>query len=115
MTTFTLTDSTTLVTLYPEYDFTDAGTKIEESHRVRDGGEFKYKFGSYDKFTFGLRYVNSSDAYNINQWWNTNTALYFNNDGTIFNVRLANGTKPIGKYILPYTNLFEGTIELETF
>lgn len=112
---YTLTDSTTLVTLTPEYDFSNDSAKIEERHRVRDGGEFRYKFGSYNKFSFGVKFVNSSDTYNLNQWWEFNTPLYFDNDGSIFNVKFTNGKKPIGKKLLPYADLFIGTIELETF
>lgn len=112
---FTLTDSSTAVTLTPEYDYTDAGAKIEERHRVRDGGQFRYKFGAYDAFEFGVRYVNSSDMSTLNNWWTSNSSLYFLVNSDVYAVMISNDAKPINKFVPPYDTLYEGTLRLETY
>lgn len=112
---YTLTDSSALVTLYPEYDFKDAGEKVEERHRTRGGAEFRYNFGSFDHFEFSVKYVNSADAYQIQQWWTDSTSLFFTADGNTYMLRIANNTKPLGHKILPYDDLFDGSLILESF
>lgn len=112
---FFLTDSSAGITLNPEFDYVDELTKIEQRHRVRDGGQFRYKFGAFNMFNFSLRFVNSSDTYQINQWWTDNTSLFFLVNSDVYPVLISNDTKPIGRFVPPYDNLFEGNLILEGY
>jgi hypothetical protein len=107
-------DSSTSVSLDPEYDFKDSGKKIEKIQRARDGSEYRYKWGDYNAFKFSLMYVNSSDKYQLNLWWNQNTNLTFTQSGSgvEYAVRITNKSKPIDGVIEPYLDQFEGKIEL---
>lgn len=110
-------DSSTSVTLEPEYDFSRDDEKIEDVHRMRDGSMFRYKWGEFDKWKFSVRYVNSSDASVINNWFKSNQQLLFMEVGAtqVHSVYITNKKLPISKLIKPYDNLFEGGLELETY
>jgi len=110
-------DSSNSISFDPEYDFKDEGEKIEDVHRVRSGEQYRYKWGSYDRFSFSVMYVNSSTKSIVNSWWLSNTDLLFMEEGgtDVFSVHLANGKKPIDAVIAPYDDTFKGKIELETY
>lgn len=65
------------VTLEPEWNFDRKDTQVKNEHITRGGKRYVYKWGSYCKFSFGLTFINSSDAALINSWWITNTKLQF--------------------------------------
>lgn len=110
-------DSSHSLTLNPETNYKEGGKKVEDRHRVRNGAEYVYKWGDYDAWKFGVRYVNSEFKATVNSWWNTNTDLLFKSSEStqVHSVRLTNGDLPIGEYETPYTDKFAGTIELETY
>lgn len=106
-----------IVVLQPEYDYKEKDRKVESRHRTKSGAEFVYKFGDYKKRKLSVMYVDSSDKYTVNGWWNNNTDLIFmgSSDTDVNSVRLTNKETPIGIAIKPYTDLFKGVIELETY
>ena len=111
-------DSSTGIDIDPEYDMKLSGLKIEDVHRTLGGVEYRYKWGDYDRVEFSLQWVNSSTMAIVNSWWSSNTNLQFMETdvaGTELNVRLVNKTKPIDRYIKPYTDMFMGKIQLETY
>lgn len=111
-------DSSTGIDIDPEYDFKDGGQKIEDVHRAKSGAQYRYLWGSYEKIEFSLMYVNSSDAYTINNWWDTNADLKFmevNVAASEVQVHVTNRNKPIDKNIKPYRNQFKGKVILETY
>lgn len=110
-------DSSNGITLNPEYDYEKNRTKIENDHRTRDGSMFRYKWSAFDKFGFGVRYLNSSNMAIVNSWWESNTDLLFKDENSteVFSLRLVNDSLPISKFIKPYDNLFSGVIELEGY
>lgn len=105
------------ITLEPEWDFEESGSKIEDMHRMRDGSLFRYKWGSFDKWKFSVMFVNSATKNTINEWFDTNQKLLFMEvgDTAVHSVYLSSKKLPIGKVIKPYTDQFRGTIELETY
>ena len=103
------------VQVRPEYNWKDSGEKVETRHRTRDGSEFVYKWGDFDKVSFGVSYVNSSFKSTVNSWWGDNTDLVFTENVDVRSVHLTNRTKPIDKLIEPYDDLFRGKIELGTY
>lgn len=110
-------DSSNGVTITPEYNFKEEGKKIENVHRVRSGAQYVYLWGSYNKWKFTVKYVNSEFKSIVNSWWETNTNLLFMEEGSskVSTVRLSSKKLPVGKYMKPYDNEFQGVIELETY
>ena len=110
-------DSADGVTLEVEYDYKDERTKIEDKHRTRDGSQTVYKWAAWDKLSFSVRFVNSSTRDSINTWWEDNTDLLFKDENStqVYTVRLSNDKLPISSFIKPYTDLWQGKIELEGY
>ena len=110
-------DSTTGISLDPEYDFKNSGEKFESRHRARSGKEYVYKWGEYTKISFSLMYLSSSDMSTLNDWWSNNTPLLFMKEGasSVTSVHIINKKKPIDSFIKPYDDLYQGKIELGTY
>lgn len=110
-------DSSNGVDVNPEYDFQLKDKKVEARHRVRSGKEYVFKWGDYQGFKFGVRYVNSEFKSLVNSWWQSNTELLFMKvgDTDVFSVRLFNREPPVNKYEVPYDDLFRGKLELNTY
>lgn len=107
-----------LLTLEPNTDFKDEGEKIESRHRTRDGSEYVYKWGSFERYKFDVEFISSATRHTLNDsFWSSNQNLLFiNTPGTIVDaVRVINRRKPIDQFQKPYTDLWMGTIELGTY
>lgn len=105
------------VTLKPEYDYVDPIIKQEVQHRGEAGNLYQYKWGSYQEFKFSIKYVNSSDRAIVNSWWASNAQLSWQPEtgGTIYSVKLLNGSQPINSRVMPYDDQFAGVIMLGTY
>lgn len=113
---FLYSDSSTSVTLRPEYDFTSGRNKVESRFRSKSGPEYVFKWSDYTSIRFSVRYVSSADASQITSWWLTNTELKFQQGAdTPVDVRLVGEDSPMDSRSKPHVNLFEGTIRLEGF
>lgn len=110
-------DSSTGLDVFPEYDFKDSGEKIETRLRTRDASEYVYKWSEYQKIKFSVAFVNSEFKSVVNSWWSSNTDLLWMEVGgtSVTSVHLVNKDKPIDRFQKPYTDLFGGTIELESY
>lgn len=110
-------NSSTGVDIDPEYDYEEGDEKQESTKRSMTGKLYKYKWGTYRVFKFGVTYVNSSFMAIVNSWWVSNTELKFMKVGAtqVYSVRIENNSAPIRKFIEPYDDQFEGKIELETY
>jgi len=110
-------DSSTGVDVYPEYSYTQDFQKVETSHRTKGGRLFRYKYGEFKVFKFGVEYVNSEFKSIVNSWWNTNTELLFMEVGAtqVYSVRIDNRRLPVSRPVKPYSDLFKGKIELGTY
>lgn len=117
MSHFLFVDSSTSVQVYPKWDYQESDRLIESQHRTRGGSLFRYNWGSYREFNFGVHFVNSSDAYLINNWWSNNTELLYTNDSgvQVFSVMLINKSKPLDKRVKPYEEYYSGQINLSTY
>ena len=105
------------IIIYPEYNYEITGRKIEDRKRARSGREYVYKWGQYEGRKFDVSYISDADKTKINSWWSGNDSLLFIDGITtaITSVRIQNDKTPISKLEKPYTNLWKGTIELETY
>lgn len=104
--------------LLPDWNFDDKGAKMQSEHVTRSGKRYVYKWGEYCKFSFGVSFLNSSQAAIINSWWSTNTKLLFMENVTsaaVYSVMLTGNEKPIGNYVKPYMTLFKGKIDLQGY
>jgi len=112
-----LQNSATAIWLNPEYNFKADLRKEESVHRTPDGSMYRYKWGEYDRWKFGLRWVSENDKYQLNTWYTNNTALLFSVDSgiTVNSVYIVNKELPIGEYEKPYMDQYKGTLELETY
>ena len=111
-------DSSNGVDVDPDWEYSEEDEKIESRHRVRSGKSYVYKWGEYKKRIVPVSFVNSEFKSIVNSYWNTNTDLLFMEVGvasSVTSVRIVNDALPIGAFIMPYTNLFSGVIELETY
>jgi hypothetical protein len=118
---FTLfTNSADGVSFEPDYGFKHEDRKIQNQVRTRSSLLFQYKFGDFARWKIPLRFVSSSDKKTLNDWWNSNTELFFydNNDTSAQAtscVKIVNKSTPIGQVEKPYDYEWRGTIELEEF
>lgn len=110
-------DSLNSVYLEPEYNFKFDDKKIEDKHRSAIGRQEIFKWGDYDSAKFDVMYVSSGTRTVINSYWDTNAELLFVQSGQleVRSVHITNKNTPINQFVLPYNNLYQGTIELETF
>lgn len=114
---YALVSGASVVSLDPESNLKYDHRKIENAHRTRSGANYRYTWGSYRKASFDVEFLTSADACTINSWWSANAVvkLYDVNSAVVVSGYLVNAEKPIGKIMKPYTDLFMGTIELESF
>lgn len=105
------------VQVFPEYNYEITGKKIEDRKRARSGREYVYKWGQFEGRKFDVSYVSNSDKTKINSWWSGNDSLLFIEGLTtaVTSVRIQNDKTPINKLEKPYSDLWKGTIELETY
>lgn len=105
------------VTLEPEWDFERHDSQVKSEHLTRSGKRYVYKWGSYTRFSFSVTFVSSSTAALINSWWITNTKLLFTStsETAVYSVMLVASDLPISKYQQPYTDKFQGSIELQGY
>lgn len=107
------------IQLYPDWDYTD-GEKITRSeHRTRSGNYYQYKWNDYKRIAFKTSFVNSSNASIVNSWWDSQTTLiWFKIDGATVDctsVMIMNNEQPFQTNVKPYTEYWQGVIELEEY
>lgn len=117
MPSYTLFDGTNTVSLNPEYDIKFDDRKVENSHRTRTGANYRYTWGNFKRVRAKVEYLSSADMSQVNSWWMANTPLrlYDLNSAVVVSGYLVNPSAPIDQYIRPYTDLFMGIIELESY
>lgn len=111
-------DSSNSISFEPEWGMSQPDKKVESTHRTKGGKLYRYKWGGYNQFKFGLNYVSSSDAAIVNSWWDSNTELLFIDEDdatTLSSVYLMNTTKPLTVRPKPYLEYSKGTINLSTY
>ena len=85
---------------------------IIASQSVTIGGRVtQYIWGSFNDFSFPLDCVPSSDAMQMNKWWETNTNLILYFDQNSYDVQIMN--KPFNSFSRPYTDQLQGTLNVE--
>jgi len=117
MAAYRLFDGTSAVSITPEYDIKFDARKVENSHRTRSGANYRYRWSTYKHVKATLEYISSSDMCKINSWWGANTPLVLYDLGSVAVISgyLVNASAPIDGLVKPYTNLFKGIIELESY
>ena len=111
--------SATEVELIPEWDYKNGDTMDYSRYRTASGRLYQYKWHDYKVINFSTKFVNSSTASIVNSWWTTQTKLLFfvNNAGTVdvTSVFIVNKNAPFRENVKPYTEYWQGTIELEEY
>jgi hypothetical protein len=117
MPSYVLTDGTNVVSLNPYYDIMQGGGKIQDNHRTLSGAKYVYKWGTFDRVVMNVDYLSSADMTRVNSWYGANTPLrlFDINSTVVVSAYIANADKPIANYVAPYTDMFMGTIELESY
>lgn len=105
------------VSIEPLYEYSEDDFKIEDSHRVRSGAFYRYKWGSVRKWKLPFTLVDSSFKSVVNSWFTSNAALLFKSESlsAVYSVYIMNKDLPVGQPVMPYDSLFKGVIELETY
>lgn len=114
---YMLTDGTSVVSLNPEWDFKLTHKKVESVHRTRTGEQYRYIWGSNRGVKFKVEYVSSADQCRINSWWGASVGLtlFDASSSVVLSGYLANNTPPIDSFVRPYSDMFFGVIELESY
>ncbi len=112
---FLATDSSQVVNLEPEYGFEYKAKKIQTDLRNQNGGLVQYKWAEYTEFKIPVKFITELEFFYITEWWKGNSNLIFTFQSSGHSVRVINKEAPIDKYVKPYTDLFQGTIELSTY
>lgn len=101
----------------PEWDYDRQDEKIESVHRTKGGNQFRYLWGSFRKVKFNISQIDSATAAKINGWWlaNTPVVLYNTSSVAVCSGYIVNKKMPVGKFVMPYSDQFAGSIELESF
>lgn len=98
-----------------EWDYSESKQKIQNDHRMQDGGLYQYKYGEYTKIKAPVTYVTSDYVEMVSSWWGANTELHWVEEGSnnSFSVKITNKKRPIDKKVMPYSYYYMGTLELE--
>lgn len=115
--TFTLSDGTTTITIYPKWDFKKKRKMDRSDHRMYDASMFTYRWAAYDVFEFSLEGITPAQAATINGWWENKTELTFAVSGspvtTGGTVKISGNRTPFPKFLYPRVDYYQGKIELE--
>lgn len=119
-TTFQLgVNSSNAIQIFPSYDYSPGGSKIEDKIRTKSGKLYKYKWGYFERFSFTANYVQTSDAAIINSWHNTNTELlWFITSGgvtEVHSVTISGDDTPLREFNQPYDIYQKGKLTLESY
>jgi len=115
MTILLFIDSSTSVTLTPEFTFKDEAKKLQSTMRTQAGTLIQYKFATFPSFKIPVKYINDTDKDQLHEWWRDNDDLTFAYGGSEYTVRIVNKTNPVSKTIKPYDNLWQGELKLEGY
>jgi hypothetical protein len=117
MSAYTLTDGTTVVSFYPEWNITLPDTIVVSENRTDAGALYRYVWGVFKCAHFEVQYVSSSDMCVINSWWGASTpvVLWDMSSSTVVSGYITNPTRPIDALMPPYTDQFGGSIQLDAF
>jgi hypothetical protein len=114
---FTLSDGTTTLTLYPEWDYSHARQMSRSQHRMQTGALKAYRWAAWDEFEYSLEYISRADAEIINNWWLNRTLLIYTqviDAHTISTrVRIGGDTTPLPFIYSGNTTLKRGKVLLE--
>ena len=102
----------------PEYDFMERSQQAEFSHRTLAGNLYSYHYGGYCQFKFGVTFVNCEFKSIVNSWWCAKDSLLFFSEVNCTDVRtviISNRRTPVNKFMKPYSDLWQGIIELSTY
>jgi len=107
------------VTLIPEWNYNN-GEEMEYSrYRTNAGRLYQYQWYRYGSIKFDTKFVNSETMSIVNSWWASQTKLLFfvNNGSTVdvSSVMLVNKNAPFMENVKPYTEYWQGAIELEEY
>lgn len=100
-----------------EIDWHRKDERIESTHEMRSGRQYRYRWGEKERINFRASEVSSADACQINSWWSAGTALVLQHQ-TRFETTsgyLVNKTQPFDGFIESDSRYFRGKIELESF
>ena len=107
------------IQFYPDWDYSNGNTMTKSEHRTRSGNLYQYKWNDYNKITFKTTWVNSSTKSIVNSWWSSQSQLvWFVNDGStvdVTSVMILNKDTPFLQNVKPYSEYWQGTIELEEY
>ncbi len=112
----TSADAVTLIALETS---TFGKRQIKSDHRSKGGKHYLYKWGDFKKIKYDLKLMPASDTALINSWFDTNAELllFITSDSVteVHSVMIMNDETPLAKVQKPYTDLYNGKLELESY
>lgn len=107
------------VEFYPEWDYSNSQTMTKSIHRTRTGNLYQYKWNDYKQIDFKASWVTSETVSIVNSWWSSQALLlWFVYDGTttdVTSVMITNKDAPFAENVKPYTEYWQGKIQLEEY
>lgn len=82
------------------------------SHSTVGGLYTSYTYSNHRDFDVPIRYLTSSDALVINDWWYRSYDLTFSTDVSTLSVIITNMSEPFRSLERPYKDLYSGTLML---
>lgn len=112
-------NSSTAITLLPEWNYKERKKQIRSDHRTKAGKLYYYNWSNYKKFDVPVELVEASDASIVNSWFDSNTQLlFFVTSGSVtavHSVMIVNDETPFQERMKPYPDKFKGTLLLESY
>lgn len=103
------------VRFYPLWDVKFNNTQLRFDSTDLTGRRLQYITGKYDKWIFDIPIMESYKAFMVNNWWKNNDLIYFHNgiDFNTYKCAIVNKKEPFDKAHAPYSDLMQGSLELE--
>ncbi len=107
------------VQIYPEWEMKRYRKQLASEHRMKLGGRYVYRWGSYERFEVPLRHVSAATALTINSWWQTADVLLLKIESggvwEVNSVACVSKQAPFQRFEKGQNGYMYGTLELETF
>lgn len=108
-----------VIQIYPEWDLKRETIQNRADHRTKGGKLYSYKWGSFERHTIPIDFIQNSKAATVNSWWATDALIHLKiYSGGVWETNcyhIMNGSAPFPDRVKPYYQYKKGTLVLETF
>lgn len=110
--TDTLTDGTTTITLEIDREANLNSSLLINASKSIGGNDTSYLWHEKTNFQFPIKYIISSEASVINDWWRDSVELDLYFDSTSYDVYLMGQSQPFKSMSKPYNAEWNGILQI---